>query len=65
MAAEKPKVDVKKKPDLWLRPPSYQPSKAELDEDLSIDATPDDVAAALMRDVNVRHIGTDDDPDER
>lgn len=64
MGTKEPKVDVRKKPDLWLRPPSYQPSKAELEEDLSIDATPDELAATLMRDVNVKHIGVDDAPDE-
>ena len=64
MESEEPKVDARKKPDLWLRPPSYQPSKAELEEELRIDATPDEVAAALMRDVNAKHIGIDDAADE-
>ncbi|MCY4530314.1 MAG: hypothetical protein OXD46_14945 [Chloroflexi bacterium] len=64
MVDKQPKVDVRKKPDLWLQPPSYQPTKAEMEEDMSIDATPEEVAASLMRDVNVRLRGVDDAPEE-
>lgn len=32
---------------------SYQPSKAELEADVSIDATPEEVGRALMQTVNV------------
>ena len=32
---------------------SYQPSKAELEEDVSVDATPEEVRAALMRPVKI------------
>ena len=39
-----------------VRESSYQPSKAELEEDVSIDATPDEVARALTRTVNVRRV---------
>ena len=37
---------------------TYQPSKAELEEDLRLPKgyTPEDVARALTRTVNVRHI---------
>ena len=35
---------------------SYQPSKAELKEDMSIDKTPDEVAKALTQTVNVRRV---------
>ena len=35
---------------------SYQPSKAELEEDMSIDKTPDKVAKALTQTVNVRRV---------
>ena len=35
---------------------SYQPTKAELEEDVSIDATPEEVAKALMRRVTVKEI---------
>ena len=30
-----------------MKPHSYQPSKAELEEDVSINATPEDVASAM------------------
>ena len=33
---------------------SYQPSKAELEADVSIDASPEEVARALMSTVNVQ-----------
>ena len=32
-----------------LKPSSYQPSKAELEEDVSINASPEAVARAIMR----------------
>ena len=35
---------------------SYQPSKAELEQDMSIDKTPDEVAKALTQTVNVRRV---------
>ena len=41
------------KPVITIRPPSYQPKKAELKEDVSVDATPEDVRAALMRSVAI------------
>lgn len=34
---------------------SYQPSKAELEADVSLDATPEEVGRALMQTVNVQH----------
>ena len=34
----------------------YQPSKAELEADISIDKTPDEVAKALTQTVNVRRV---------
>ena len=42
------------KPVVTIRPPSYQPSKAEIEEDVSVDATPEAVRAALMRSVVVK-----------
>ena len=42
------------KPIVTIRPPSYQPSKAEIEEDVSVDATPEAVRAALMRSVVVK-----------
>ena len=35
---------------------TYQPSKAELEADVSIDKTPDEVAKALTQTVNVRRV---------
>ena len=46
-----------KKPDLWVRPMTYQPKKAEKEADMSINASPDQIAAAVMRPVNVKIIG--------
>ena len=37
-----------------LRHHSYQPSKAELDEEFRIEATPEELTRALMREVTVR-----------
>ena len=36
-----------------VRPYSYQPSKAELEEIIQIDATPDEIVRALFRQVHV------------
>ena len=47
MSAE-PKDAVRVKPYI------YQPSKAELEEDVSVNATPEEVRAALMRPVIVQ-----------
>ena len=46
-------VAVRRKPVLEIPPASYQPTKAELEADASIDATPDELARALMRDVTI------------
>ena len=35
---------------------SYQPSKAELEEDVRIDATPEELLRAVLRPVTVRHV---------
>ena len=34
-----------------VKPHSYQPSKAELEEPIKIDATPEELAAAVLRPV--------------
>ena len=49
-------MDEKDYPTVEVQHHTYQPSKAELEEDVSIDATPEDVARALMRRVNVTEI---------
>ena len=43
------------KPVVKLTHPSYQPSKAELGEDMRIDATPEEIAKAIGRQVEVRY----------
>ena len=42
------------KPVLRIRPSSYYPSKEDLEEDVSVDATPEQVRDALMRSVIVK-----------
>ena len=44
-----------------LRPASYQPTKAELEENMSIDATPEELARVAFRPVTIKPIGGDDD----
>ena len=47
-------MSAEPKPKVRVKPYRYQPSKAELEEDISVDATPEDVRAALMRPVVVQ-----------
>ena len=49
------------KPVVRLRPASYQPKTAEIEADMSIDATPEELAQAAFRSVTVETIGKDDD----
>ena len=49
-------VETKEKPAVEVRPYSYQPSKAELEADMSVDATPEEIRDALMRTVRVVEI---------
>ena len=42
------------KPVMKVRPYSYQPSKAELEADVSVDMSPEDIRDALMRPVKVK-----------
>ena len=55
--------DMKKKdpPVVEVKPHTYQPSKAELEADMSIDATPEDVARAVMKQVMVKEIKDEKD----
>ena len=48
------------KPVVWLKPTTYQPSKAELEEDMRIGASPEELADAVLRPVVVKRIGKDD-----
>ena len=50
----------KPKPDLWVRPTIYQPKKAEKEEDMSVDASPEEILQAVMRPVNIQHIDKDE-----
>ena len=45
---------------LRLRSAKYQPSKAELEEDMRINATPEELARAILQPVKVEHIPDDD-----
>lgn len=47
-----PRKDV---PTIRLKSSRYQPSKAELEEEVKIDATPEELAKAALRDVNVEY----------
>ena len=47
------KDEVTQKPVVKVRPYSYQPSKAELEEDIAVDASPEEIRDALMRSVSV------------
>ena len=47
-------MSAKPKHEIRVKPFSYQPSKAELEEDVSVNATPEEVRAALMRPVIVQ-----------
>lgn len=50
----------KPKPALWVQPMTYQPKKAEKEGDMSVDASPEDLIRAVMRPVNIKHIGEDE-----
>ena len=41
------------KPVLRVRPYSYQPKKNELEEDVRVEATPDELALAVLRPVKI------------
>ena len=44
---------TKPKPVVRIKPREYQPNKAELDDPVKIDATPDDLARAVLTQVRV------------
>ena len=41
------------RPVVRIKPSNYQPTKAELEEDVRIDATPEELARAVLRRVRV------------
>ena len=47
------------KPVVWLRSATYQPSNAELEEDVNIDTTPEELAARALRPVTIKTVGKD------
>lgn len=44
------------RPEVQVRPSGYQPSKAELEADMSIDATPEALAERTLRPVTLRPV---------
>ena len=42
------------KPTIKIKPSSYRPTKAELEADVSIQATPEELVRAVMRPMRVR-----------
>jgi hypothetical protein len=39
-----------------VRPRTYQPKRAEIDEEFTIDATPSQLAKAMLKDVEIREV---------
>ena len=52
---------TKDKPVVRVRPATYQPNKAELEEDVSIDTTPEELARVALQSMTVKTI-IDDEP---
>ncbi len=48
------KLNKPKKPTIEVKPHSYQPSKAELEADMSIKTTPNDLARSVLEHVEVK-----------
>ena len=44
-----------KKPVVTLRHPSYQPSKAEMEEDVRVDVSFQELTRAVVKDVTVKY----------
>ena len=49
------------KPVVRVKPATYQPSKAELEENMSVDTTPEELARVALQPMMVKTIGEDDD----
>ena len=47
------------KPEVRVQPATYQPSKAELEEDMAIDTTPEELARVALHPMTVKTIGKD------
>ena len=48
------------KPVVRLRPAKYQPTKAELEEDVGIDTTPEELARVALQPMTVKTTGEDE-----
>ena len=48
------------KPEVRVRPATYQPSKAELEEDVSIDTTPGELARVALQPMTIKTVGEDE-----
>ena len=48
---------TKDKPTVRVRPATYQPSKVELEEDVSIDTTPEELARVALQPMTVKTLG--------
>ena len=55
--SKKPRVDIPATHTVWLKPSSYQPNKEELEEDMRVGATPEQLADAVLRPVVVKRLG--------
>ena len=51
---------TKDKPEVRVHPATYQPGKAELEEDMGIDTTPEELARVALQPMTVKTIGEDD-----
>ena len=47
------------KPVVQVRPATYQPSKAELEDDMAIDTTPEELARIALQPMTVKVIDKD------
>ena len=55
LVAQHLQMGRKDKPAVRLKPSSYQPSKAEMEEDIGIDTTPEDLLRAVVCDVKIEY----------
>ncbi len=51
---------TKDKPEVRVRPATYQPSKAEIEADMSIDTTPEELALVALQPMTVKTIQEDE-----
>ena len=58
MAKQEIRKRADERPTVRVKPHDYQPHKAELEETVKIEATPEELARAVLRPVNIV-----DDPD--